>query len=41
MVDYTNDMRIVGVITVTALLGISLAGMEWETKVSTSGHISL
>uniref|UniRef100_A0A669B790 Solute carrier family 12 member 10, tandem duplicate 1 n=1 Tax=Oreochromis niloticus TaxID=8128 RepID=A0A669B790_ORENI len=32
MVDYTNDMRIVGVITVTALLGISLAGMEWETK---------
>uniref|UniRef100_UPI003AAD9EF8 solute carrier family 12 member 3-like n=1 Tax=Centroberyx gerrardi TaxID=166262 RepID=UPI003AAD9EF8 len=32
MVDKTNDVRIVGVITVTLLLLISLAGMEWEAK---------
>jgi sodium/chloride transporter 3 len=32
-VDPINDIRIVGVITVTVLLGISLAGMEWESKV--------
>ncbi|XP_053118885.1 solute carrier family 12 member 3-like [Hemicordylus capensis] len=32
MVDPTNDIRIVGVITVTVLLGIALAGMEWEAK---------
>ncbi|MBN3292557.1 S12A3 protein, partial [Polypterus senegalus] len=32
IVDPTNDIRIVGVITVTCLLGISLAGMEWEAK---------
>ncbi|KAM6909466.1 solute carrier family 12 member 3-like [Xenentodon cancila] len=32
MVDSVNDVRIVGVITVTALLLISLAGMEWESK---------
>ncbi|XP_069578388.1 solute carrier family 12 member 3-like [Brachyistius frenatus] len=32
MVDSTNDVRIVGVITVTMLLLISLAGMEWESK---------
>ncbi|XP_029464580.1 solute carrier family 12 member 3 [Rhinatrema bivittatum] len=32
MVDPTNDIRIIGVITVTLLLGISLAGMEWEAK---------
>nr|XP_033797255.1 solute carrier family 12 member 3 isoform X2 [Geotrypetes seraphini] len=32
IVDPTNDIRIIGVITVTALLGISLAGMEWEAK---------
>lgn len=35
MVDSINDVRIVGVITVTVLLLISLAGMEWESKVST------
>lgn len=35
MVDAINDVRIVGVITVTILLFISLAGMEWESKVST------
>lgn len=34
MVDAVNDVRIVGVITVTVLLLISLAGMEWESKVS-------
>uniref|UniRef100_A0A3Q3K9C0 Uncharacterized protein n=1 Tax=Monopterus albus TaxID=43700 RepID=A0A3Q3K9C0_MONAL len=32
MVDEDNDVRIVGVITVTMLLLISLAGMEWESK---------
>ncbi|XP_078527523.1 solute carrier family 12 member 3 isoform X1 [Lissotriton helveticus] len=32
IVDPTNDIRIIGVITVTLLLGISLAGMEWEAK---------
>ncbi|KAM7366435.1 hypothetical protein PAMP_015873 [Pampus punctatissimus] len=32
MVDAVNDVRIVGVITVTILLIISLAGMEWESK---------
>ncbi|KAJ0069229.1 hypothetical protein NL108_003157, partial [Boleophthalmus pectinirostris] len=32
MVDKTNDIRIIGIITVTCLLGISLAGMSWESK---------
>ncbi|KAM3936732.1 solute carrier family 12 member 3-like [Leptodactylus fuscus] len=32
IVDPVNDIRIIGVITVTALLLISLAGMEWEAK---------
>ncbi|CAG5929456.1 unnamed protein product [Menidia menidia] len=32
MVDAINDVRIVGVITVTVLLMISMAGMEWESK---------
>ncbi|XP_042690715.1 solute carrier family 12 member 3 [Centrocercus urophasianus] len=32
IVDPTNDIRIIGVLTVTVLLGISLAGMEWEAK---------
>uniref|UniRef100_H9GCY6 Solute carrier family 12 member 3 n=1 Tax=Anolis carolinensis TaxID=28377 RepID=H9GCY6_ANOCA len=32
IVDPTNDIRIVGIITVTVLLGVSLAGMEWEAK---------
>ncbi|XP_017296330.1 solute carrier family 12 member 3-like isoform X2 [Kryptolebias marmoratus] len=32
MIDSVNDVRIVGVITVTVLLLISLAGMEWESK---------
>ncbi|XP_056408227.1 solute carrier family 12 member 3-like [Hyla sarda] len=32
IVDPVNDIRIIGVITVTVLLFISLAGMEWEAK---------
>ncbi|XP_077953985.1 solute carrier family 12 member 3-like isoform X1 [Gasterosteus aculeatus] len=32
MVDRINDIRIIGIITVTCLLGISLAGMSWESK---------
>lgn len=39
MTDPVNDIRIIGTITVILLLGISVAGMEWEAKVraSTSG----
>lgn len=33
MLDHINDIRIVGIITVIILLGISVAGMEWEAKV--------
>lgn len=33
MIDQTNDIRIVGTITIILLLGISVAGMEWESKV--------
>ncbi|KAG7221458.1 hypothetical protein INR49_017227 [Caranx melampygus] len=32
MFDVDNDIRIIGVITVTVLLLVSLAGMEWESK---------
>uniref|UniRef100_A0AAQ4R1G8 Solute carrier family 12 member 2 n=1 Tax=Gasterosteus aculeatus aculeatus TaxID=481459 RepID=A0AAQ4R1G8_GASAC len=32
MTDELNDIRIIGTITVILLLGISLAGMEWEAK---------
>ncbi|KAF5919684.1 hypothetical protein HPG69_000285 [Diceros bicornis minor] len=32
IVDPINDIRIIGVVTITVLLGISLAGMEWESK---------
>uniref|UniRef100_A0A8C8SI35 Solute carrier family 12 member 1 n=1 Tax=Pelusios castaneus TaxID=367368 RepID=A0A8C8SI35_9SAUR len=32
MVDEFNDIRIIGSITVVVLLGISVAGMEWEAK---------
>uniref|UniRef100_A0A667YDB1 Solute carrier family 12 member 1 n=1 Tax=Myripristis murdjan TaxID=586833 RepID=A0A667YDB1_9TELE len=32
MVDEINDIRIIGCITVVLLLGISVAGMEWEAK---------
>lgn len=34
MVDESNDIRIIGTITVICLLGISVAGMEWEAKVN-------
>lgn len=34
MIDEMNDIRIIGAITVVILLGISVAGMEWEAKVS-------
>lgn len=33
MTDQLNDIRIVGCLTVILLLGISVAGMEWEAKV--------
>uniref|UniRef100_A0A8C8GQC5 Solute carrier family 12 member 2-like n=1 Tax=Oncorhynchus tshawytscha TaxID=74940 RepID=A0A8C8GQC5_ONCTS len=32
MTDELNDVRIVGTLTVILLLGISVAGMEWEAK---------
>ncbi|XP_041373186.1 LOW QUALITY PROTEIN: solute carrier family 12 member 2-like [Gigantopelta aegis] len=32
MVDETNDIRIVGVITITLLLAIAIIGMEWEAR---------
>uniref|UniRef100_A0A8D2PXH3 Solute carrier family 12 member 2 n=1 Tax=Zosterops lateralis melanops TaxID=1220523 RepID=A0A8D2PXH3_ZOSLA len=32
MIDEMNDIRIIGAITVVILLGISIAGMEWEAK---------
>nr|XP_056719000.1 solute carrier family 12 member 3-like [Euleptes europaea] len=32
MCDPVNDIRIIGVITVTFLLAITVAGMEWEAK---------
>ncbi|XP_072138365.1 solute carrier family 12 member 1 isoform X1 [Mobula birostris] len=32
MVDPISDIRIIGCITVVILLGITVAGMEWETK---------
>lgn len=40
MIDEINDIRIIGAITVVILLGISVAGMEWEAKVS-RGRTSL
>lgn len=36
MTDEINDIRIIGTITVILLLGISVAGMEWEAKVRSS-----
>ncbi|KAG7476486.1 hypothetical protein MATL_G00083470 [Megalops atlanticus] len=32
MTDEVNDIRIIGTITIIVLLGISVAGMEWEAK---------
>lgn len=44
MTDELNDIRIVGTLTVILLLGISVAGMEWEAKVGAhsvaeQGHV--
>lgn len=41
MVDALNDVRIIGVVTVTILLFITFGGMDWEAKVSTTKYISL
>lgn len=38
MTDEINDIRIIGTITIIILLGISVAGMEWEAKVCTTSH---
>lgn len=38
MTDEMNDIRIVGTLTVILLLGISIAGMEWEAKVGVFLH---
>lgn len=39
MTDEINDIRIVGTLTVILLLGISVAGMEWEAKVRISNLV--
>lgn len=36
MVDEVNDIRIIGVLTVTLLLAIAIIGMEWEARVGNS-----
>lgn len=41
MLDQINDIRIVGIMTVVILLGISVAGMEWEAKVRRFALISI
>lgn len=41
VVDEINDVRIIGAITVTCLLLISLAGMEWESKVKDFNVLTL
>ena len=33
MIDETNDIRIIGSITVAILLAIALVGMDWEARV--------
>ena len=35
MVDEINDVRIIGVITAVAMMAIALAGLSWESKVTT------
>lgn len=40
MTDEINDVRIIGTITVILLLGISVAGMEWEAKVWVLSNLS-
>ncbi|XP_052826762.1 solute carrier family 12 member 2, partial [Octopus bimaculoides] len=32
LIDEVNDIRIIGVITITLLLGIAIIGMEWEAR---------
>lgn len=34
MADFSNDVRIIGILTMIVLLGITLVGMEWEARVS-------
>ena len=34
MVNFVNDVRIIGIITLVALLAITVVGMEWEARVS-------
>lgn len=34
IMDPVNDIRIIGCITVVLLMGITVAGMEWEAKVT-------
>lgn len=38
MFDELNDVRVIGLITVVGLLGITLAGMSWEAKVRKCSH---
>jgi len=33
VIDELNDVRLIGVVTVVALLGISIIGMAWEARV--------
>ena len=33
MVDELNDVRIIGIITAIAVMGIATAGLSWESKV--------
>ena len=39
MVGEIHDVRIIGLITVTVLLGVALIGMEWEARVRTASFI--
>lgn len=32
LIDEVNDIRVIGVITITFLLGIAIIGMEWEAR---------
>ncbi|CAE1286567.1 SLC12A2 [Acanthosepion pharaonis] len=32
LIDEINDIRVIGVITITLLLGIAIIGMEWEAR---------
>ena len=41
MIDEINDVRVIGAITIVALLGVALIGMEWETRVSGMQRVNL